>query len=609
MKNMPRFNRNRRTRAAVLITTMLVLMGILCMLLLGVVSSSGGTSGGVMDTSKNTIHMTAARMGTISAFALAESGVTYTLQWLANLGGPPSPPVYNNAFAPTLWGSNQADGWATVNFPNPNNPSSNFRVRVYPDTKNADNTLKRYLIESIGTSAGRSQILRVYVQQTSFSKYCFFEDRWNGGFWDTNSRSFDGPVHLNNSNWTNLNGNSQVGVLWHNTPTTKPIFKYTGKDAFSVSGPSIRWRMNNTSTEKTPSTDEEWLKVAAGGKDTVQWNTTPIALPPNTLRQLNAALARPQDESGAGPSDFGVTVPLLGPVANGSQTKGGIYINGDVQQMTLKATNRINQEIRVEQKDPASGRLLVTTITLHAETNKTIVQVQKETVGGTLVLAKPTLTFNGLTNGVVYANGNIGGMTDPRRGGVSGVIADNKVGTDGSVLRRNALTIATPEDRDMNLNGNITYLTARAKYTAGDPPPPGSDAVVGDHKPIKDDPTFKQNAGTLGLVAQDVKVLDTDTGGSLLRDIEVDAAVFASQTYDVYNSSTRPVGKFLNMGSYIQRQGGSINRSDSSGNLLNGMRAVRMYDERLANNPPPFFPTTDNLYDVLSWQQVAGPLK
>lgn len=39
-----------------------------------------------------------------------------------------------------------------------------------------------------------------------------------------------------------------------------------------------------------------------------------------------------------------------------------------------------------------------------------------------------------------------------------------------------------------------------------------------------------------------------------------------------------------------------------------GFSSAMYYDGRLADNPPPFFPTTGTQYDVLSWQRPGGLL-
>ena len=42
--------------------------------------------------------------------------------------------------------------------------------------------------------------------------------------------------------------------------------------------------------------------------------------------------------------------------------------------------------------------------------------------------------------------------------------------------------------------------------------------------------------------------------------------------------------------------------------VVSGYSGTYSYDNRLANTPPPFFPTTGSHYDVISWQRVTSTL-
>ena len=102
-------------------------------------------------------------------------------------------------------------------------------------------------------------------------------------------------------------------------------------------------------------------------------------------------------------------------------------------------------------------------------------------------------------------------------------------------------------------------------------------------------------------------MVDKDTSGNWIQNVEVDAAVMAFGTYDATDYTTRPVGKMLNMGTYIVKTRGLF--SVGSGlNVVSGIPCSRLYDNRLADNPPPFFPTTSSHYDIVSWQRVLTPL-
>ena len=46
-----------------------------------------------------------------------------------------------------------------------------------------------------------------------------------------------------------------------------------------------------------------------------------------------------------------------------------------------------------------------------------------------------------------------------------------------------------------------------------------------------------------------------------------------------------------------------------TGQQIAGFADHYHYDERLADKPPPFYPTTGSEYDVLSWQRVSSVIQ
>ena len=118
------------------------------------------------------------------------------------------------------------------------------------------------------------------------------------------------------------------------------------------------------------------------------------------------------------PTTLGVTVPHSG--GNSGPTTGGLYIHGDVQQMNLSVDpgNSTTQIIQVQQTD-ANNNPYTTTITLNASNNTTSVHVDymKPNGGsGTYSAATTDNTYTGVTNGVVYCDGNVGGQTGTENG-------------------------------------------------------------------------------------------------------------------------------------------------------------------------------------------------
>jgi hypothetical protein len=69
-----------------------------------------------------------------------------------------------------------------------------------------------------------------------------------------------------------------------------------------------------------------------------------------------------------------------------------------------------------------------------------------------------------------------------------------------------------------------------------------------------------------------------------------------------YNSKT-PTGRLKVVGGIIQKARGPVGTL-SGGTIATGYTKDYWYDGRLADSPPPFFPTT-GLYDRISWQRLA----
>jgi hypothetical protein len=229
-----------------IVGAMLVLMLLLAFLLLGTTVGTG-RSGGAFDTGNTGLRGAAIRQRSALAFNAAESGVTLTLQWLTTGTVPAKvPPSNKTGFRPlisfgTVDTTSTAQTRTLITIPTTNGAlDSSCLLYIYPGATNPTSELKQYLIESIGRSGNQTYTLQVFVQQTTFGRYAFYENSWGGGFWNSAERSYDGPVHINNVNWnqaTTVNGVTKnrniVGIEWRNGP---PIF--AGPDSvFTTSAP------------------------------------------------------------------------------------------------------------------------------------------------------------------------------------------------------------------------------------------------------------------------------------------------------------------------------------------------------------------------------------
>ncbi len=587
------WTRPKKTRrGAALITTVILLLA-LAVTATGLLSLVGGT-----------MAQAGHRADTTEALNTADAGVDLAILWLKNQpnGMPPDGtacqfPVGNQFFGTT----------GTLLHPfRATDDGSTLTVKLDWATTNTNSTQKHYVIDSTGkTASGVTVTVRAFVQQTSFGKYAYFLDNWaSNGFWVSDLSQFDGPMHCNNTNGVAAN------ILWKNHSGVAPIWTTTGPDAFTSRLPT-KWYLNGTGGYPNggtpPQSNADWYDVSAGGKNSIQDGTgSAVPLPTANTVQHDAALGPTTPESAA-TAATGVTIPTLG-----GTTNGGLYVHGDVQQMTLNALadpygNKTIQQVIIQQTD-AAGKPYTTTVTMNPQSNQTQVQITSTSATGTVTTqAAAGSPFTGMTNGVIYCDGNVGNQgsgaagNSAKSGGLSGTIADNYV-VAGQIQHQNALTIssqfsdtanlADANNKNVNVCGNLTFATPRAQQT-----------------------NVALNSGTLGIVSTNVEIVDKDNSGNALTDVEVDADVVAQNTYDAIDYTTRTnkdaagnPNQFVNFGGYVARNFGFFGQMDLSGNLLEGFNPKFTYDTRMANHPPPYFPTTSSHYDILSWQRVTAPL-
>lgn len=139
------------------------------------------------------------------------------------------------------------------------------------------------------------------------------------------------------------------------------------------------------------------------------------------------------------------------------------------------------------------------------------------------------------------------------------------------------------------LNGQLTMGTNR-------------DVVVAGNILYVDDPRLKPNSDDmLGLIAE----RDVIISQSAPYNVEVDASIMAlDDNFIVENWWKGPAkGTLTVYGGIIQDERGPVGTfSGSTGKKLSGYSKNYLYDTRLANSPPPFYPTTGD-YISLSWKE------
>jgi hypothetical protein len=493
------------------------------------------------------VRMAAIQQNSALAFNLAEAGAEKGLRWLKDQSIPPQ----GTSTVYPFGGSNGAGADQALG-------EGIYRVTIIPDANNATGSRPGYLIRSQGVVANRQETVELYAQTQSFGLYAFFTDYEQTAsglsLWTADMEHFEGPVHSNNTDGTNLR------ISWGAASAANPIFKST----VTLAGNAIVWNPS------APSTDAEWAKVASGGSSAIKLNSSRIELPDSTDEQKIAAWG----SSSGFPTTTGVRVNAL---TSGGNPQGGIYIVGDCT-ITASVTTEGWQRFAIVQ-----GSTTTTVTVKHNQAApQTVVQVG---TGAAVTYNGP----NGALNGVIYCTGNITSL----KGTIANSWMTNGANTGSTQRRRNAWTIAadTLGNKDITLTGHLQYQSTPDATQAADTP-------------------RNLQAPALGVVARGIYV-----GTSCPNDVQLNGVFLAggrnttNGTFQVtnYNTGLARGGIHL-IGGVIQQKRGAVGTFNSStGIIKTGYYEDYKYDTRMGLNPPPYFPYT-RTYDRMSFQQSSsGP--
>ncbi|MEN6358029.1 MAG: hypothetical protein ABFD83_13205 [Armatimonadota bacterium] len=483
----------------------------------------------VISITSTALYMNSQQQSRAMALNIAESGAEDGALYLYKFN---SAPNITESFDPF-------NGPVTLN-------GGHYCVTIDPDEDNATNdTLKTFVITSVGTYNGVSKTVEIVIRQASFGRYAYFTDSetssaGGGEIWWRTGESVDGPVHSNNRN------NSKFNIYY--TGSTKPIFL----DMVTSAASKINY------TPGTPGNETTYKKIFANGSKGLRLGVDPIDLPETTDIQKQAAWG--------GSSGY--------PTTNGVYLRGtsgsGLYIVGDAA-IDLSLDGCGNQQMTIKQV--IGGGTQTTVVTLDRY-NKTT------TATGTVGPDSAT-SMSSLINGVIYCTGNITSL--------KGEVADNLYSGD-EITTRSELTIATDVSNDDNIDdititGNIIYHTRPDKTLDSDAP-------------------ANLAAGTLGLVGRNITI-----GSSAPANLEIDGVCLAGGkntsdgSFSVKNyGSKKPTGTLKILGGIIQKARGPVGTfSTSTGAISTGYSKNYVYDPRMAQRPPPYYPTTGK-YDRISWR-------
>jgi hypothetical protein len=486
---------------------------------------------------------------TTVSFNVAESGAERAARWLKDQASPPSG---TSAIDP--FGGTQTLGAGT------------YTVSLLPDAGNPGADRKEYTVTSTASVQSRQQQVKLVLKQSSFGKYAYFTDKEvssisGGTIYFFGRDHIRGPAHSNNSDGGTFH------IDWTGADSANPIFQGQVTTAAS----SIAYQKNGATAN--PVTESDYLGIYKTGSRGFNLGVDPVPLPNSTSMQQTAAWGA----TSGFPTTTGVYVPNSSGVISG-----GIYIVGDAGiSMQLDASG--NQQFLVTQ----SGTTTTITVDLVANTIK-----KQVGTGAVTTYTNPVGSPPG--SGVLYCTGNVTSL--------SGTVADNSVtsGASPTLQARSAYTIAT----DVANGKNITITNPITYHSAPDPTLPTTDAT-------------NIRPGTLGLIGRNVTVASGTPG-----QMEIDAEILAGRNSTTYPSdtdgsfsvadygskspgTTSSPNTLKIMGGVIQRARGPVGTLNSDGTLHSGYSKNYFYDTRMADSPPPFFPTTGS-YDRISWRKLAG---
>ncbi len=420
-----------------------------------------------------------------------------------------------------------------------------FEVTVIPDPDNYTSYLKTYQIRSVGRVRNAEVTVEIALRQASFGRFAYFTDK------ETSSISggaiwWKAGETVDGPVHSNNSGGSNFNINY--VGSTSPIFL----DMVTGSGPRIDYYPGSPNNENT------FKKIYKDGSKGFRLGVPRIEMPPSTSIQKEAAWGGTDFPGGSS----GVYLR--------ADAGGGIYIQGNAS-ITLSVNGSGNQVVTIKQ----GTRTTVITIDRHTRT---------ASVSGPVGSGSPTSSTT-LPNGVIFCSGHITSL--------SGTVADNLV-QNGEIVVRSSMTIATEvsktnpsQNKDIEITGNLVYRTRPNKH-------------------LDDDASANLAAGTLGLVARDIRI-----SSSSPRNVEINAVCMCggqdtNGSFYAENYDSRQTGTLTVLGGIIQRSRGPVGTFNSStGQTSTGFTKNYSYDPRLAANPPPFYPTTGQ-YERLSWQVLPA---
>lgn len=426
-----------------------------------------------------------------------------------------------------------------------------------------------------------------------------------GSVWLYTGTTINGPVHSNTH--IRIAGNPQINDQVTQVQSNMVFFNCGSPTTIAIPASNPNGTLRTSCTGGPPGAANGDNTSGSVFGSTVVGGATPVPLPTNANPSrtsiglspsgpdaVAAQVSAATSDNDAG-NPWGIPPGTLPPgvyIADscGTPTCGGIYVNGDVQQMVL-ASESDRQVIRISVlSDPVPERqnmkIIIDPITKSVTTCWGLSGADPglgDCTGWSGSRTYPAGTFNG----ILYVDGSIQSAFDPSNPNASS-------GLYGTVNRNMRLTIAA--------EGEIR-ITDQLVYEA---PPAGP-----GHNP--------NNVLGLYSVTGDVTI----HGRAAPNDLYIDAVVLSpTGKFWVEEYNALPVkGNIYTLGGTVQGTFGAFGTFSPPA----GYGRVMTYDWRLRSNvSPPFFPVTDiytavrypspsplfangdPLYDRPQWEEMVG---
>ncbi len=469
----------------------------------------------------------------------------------------------------------------------------NYQVSITPGPGNSVGSLLSYTLRSTGTDGIFSKKIVSMIEQESFGEYLIFtnsETTPDGqqNWYVAGITIEDGPIFTNGPlNIYIPQGyyQNQACCSSNGTPiTASPFFLSTVTSAASPSPQypdAVHYGANtlggqppyDSSGNPIPGDYEDIYK---GGRPDLITGAKPIPFPTGYSSIQNASWGN----SSGFPAAPGVYVntgkPQPPEAGKNPKPAAGIYVSGSVGQILMGSSPNTNNSMMTLTQ--GTSQYQITYVTSNPVTippgsivNGKPIHTPQEIMTGNTILqnANSYSVYQGTTNGTIFVNGNIGSSSG---GGISGTV-------------QGKYTIAA--SGNLYINGNIDYQDT----TPGQPPTNsqdmlgliGTNVIIGDSAP----PNL--------MIYADIYAGAKQSDGSL-------NGYFYAQNYDTRQTGTLQL--FGGVVSVYHPLIGTFTVDPYSGEtqITSGYANNKHYDPRLAQSPPPFFPTTGK-FRTIYWHE------